>query len=137
MKEEPHNVDVHVGKTIRMKRLMRKVSQTELGQRVGVTFQQIQKYEKGANRVSASMLVEIAAALDVDVRSFFDDLSDSKTANDNAAASENFVISREGVLLNAAFLSIRNEQLRKKILKLVQAIASMDQDQQSLDEAVG
>ncbi len=60
MKEEPHSVDVHVGKTIRIQRLLRKVSQTELGDRVGVTFQQIQKYEKGSNRVSASMLVEIA-----------------------------------------------------------------------------
>lgn len=75
MKEEPHSVDVHVGKTIRIQRLLRKVSQTELGDRVGVTFQQIQKYEKGSNRVSASMLVEIAGALKVDVRTFFDDLS--------------------------------------------------------------
>ena len=55
MKEGPHAVDIHVGKTIRIKRLMRKVSQTELGDRVGVTFQQIQKYEKGSNRVSANV----------------------------------------------------------------------------------
>jgi transcriptional regulator with XRE-family HTH domain len=126
MKEAPHAVDVHVGKTIRIQRLMRKVSQTELGDRVGVTFQQIQKYEKGSNRVSASMLVEIAGALNVDVRTFFDDLL-ATTANDNPKPSEEFVISREGVLLNAAFLSIKNEQLRKKILKLVQSIAGMDQ----------
>jgi transcriptional regulator with XRE-family HTH domain len=127
MKEEPHAVDVHVGKTIRIQRLLRKVSQTELGDRVGVTFQQIQKYEKGSNRVSASMLVEIAGALKVDVRTFFDDLSTPDTANDNPAPSEEFVISREGVLLNAAFFSIKNEPLRKKILKLVQAIASTEQ----------
>lgn len=127
MKEEPHAVDVHVGKTIRIQRLLRKVSQTELGDRVGVTFQQIQKYEKGSNRVSASMLVEIAGALKVDVRTFFDDLSNPDTANDNPAPSEEFVISREGVLLNAAFFSIKNEPLRKKILKLVQAIASTEQ----------
>ncbi|MBW9114099.1 helix-turn-helix transcriptional regulator [Rhizobium cauense] len=124
MKEGPHAVDVHVGKTIRIKRLMRKVSQTELGDRVGVTFQQIQKYEKGSNRVSASMLVEIAGALDVDVRSFFEDFTQ---ANDNPTPSEEFVVSRDGVLLNAAFLSIKNEQVRKKIVKLVQAIAGMDQ----------
>ncbi|GGD72237.1 MULTISPECIES: helix-turn-helix domain-containing protein [Rhizobium] len=127
MKEEPHSVDVHVGKTIRIQRLLRKVSQTELGDRVGVTFQQIQKYEKGSNRVSASMLVEIAGALKVDVRTFFDDLSTPATANDNPAPSEEFVISREGVLLNAAFFSIKNEALRKKILKLVQAIANTEQ----------
>ncbi len=128
MKEEPHTVDVHVGKTIRIQRLLRKVSQTELGDRVGVTFQQIQKYEKGSNRVSASMLVEIAGALSVDVRTFFDDLTaPAGNANDNPAPSEEFIISREGVQLNAAFFSIKNEQLRKKILKLVQAIASTEQ----------
>ncbi|MBB3659976.1 MULTISPECIES: helix-turn-helix domain-containing protein [unclassified Rhizobium] len=128
MKEEPHSVDVHVGKTIRIQRLLRKVSQTELGDRVGVTFQQIQKYEKGSNRVSASMLVEIAGALNVDVRTFFDDLTaPAANANDNPAPSEEFVISREGVQLNAAFFSIKNEQLRKKILKLVQAIANTEQ----------
>ncbi|XAZ20349.1 helix-turn-helix domain-containing protein (plasmid) [Sinorhizobium sp. B11] len=128
MKEEPHSVDVHVGKTIRIQRLLRKVSQTELGDRVGVTFQQIQKYEKGSNRVSASMLVEIAGALSVDVRTFFDDLTaPAANANDNPAPSEEFVISREGVQLNAAFFSIKNEQLRKKILKLVQAIATTEQ----------
>ncbi|WP_025660606.1 helix-turn-helix transcriptional regulator [Rhizobium sp. IBUN] len=126
MKEGPHAVDVHVGKTIRIKRLMRKVSQTELGDRVGVTFQQIQKYEKGSNRVSASMLVEIAGALDVDVRSFFEDVNPN-SANDNPTPSEEFVVSRDGVLLNAAFLSIKNEQVRKKIVKLVQAIAGMEQ----------
>jgi transcriptional regulator with XRE-family HTH domain len=125
MKEAPHTVDVHVGKTIRIKRLMRKVSQTELGDRVGVTFQQIQKYEKGSNRVSASMLVEIAGALEVDVRSFFEDIS--ANANDNPTPSDEFVVSRDGVLLNAAFLSIKNEQVRKKIVKLVQAIAGMEQ----------
>ncbi|CDM62852.1 MULTISPECIES: helix-turn-helix domain-containing protein [Rhizobium] len=128
MKDGPHAVDIHVGKTIRIKRLMRKVSQTELGDRVGVTFQQIQKYEKGANRVSASMLVEIAGALDVDVRTFFEDVS---TANDNPTPSDEFVVSRDGVLLNAAFLSIKNEAVRKKIVKLVQAIAGMEQ----LDDA--
>ena len=128
MKEEPHSVDVHVGKTIRIQRLLRKVSQTELGDRVGVTFQQIQKYEKGSNRVSASMLVEIAGALSVDVRTFFDDLTaPAANANDNPAPSEEFIISREGVQLNAAFFSIKNEQLRKKILKLVQAIATTEQ----------
>ncbi|MBB3320286.1 MULTISPECIES: helix-turn-helix transcriptional regulator [unclassified Rhizobium] len=125
MKDGPHAVDVHVGKTIRIKRLMRKVSQTELGDRVGVTFQQIQKYEKGSNRVSASMLVEIAGALDVDVRSFFEEVN-ANMANDNPSPSEEFVVSRDGVLLNAAFLSIKSESVRKKIVKLVQAIAGMD-----------
>ena len=109
MKEGPHAVDVHVGKTIRIKRLMRKVSQTELGDRVGVTFQQIQKYEKGSNRVSASMLVEIAGALDVDVRSFFEDVNPN-----SANAKELYVIRKsndgeaDGIGVSRTARSIRS-----------------------------
>ncbi|MCV9947456.1 helix-turn-helix domain-containing protein [Rhizobium sp. BT-175] len=66
MSQTPHEVDVIVGRAIRTKRALRGISQAELGQRVGVTFQQIQKYEKGTNRVSASKLYEIACALKVD-----------------------------------------------------------------------
>jgi transcriptional regulator with XRE-family HTH domain len=121
-------VDVAVGARIRLLRKVRGLSQQALAEAAGVTFQQIQKYEKGSNRVSASMLVEIAGALNVDVRTFFDDLTaPAANANDNPAPSEEFVISREGVQLNAAFFSIKNEQLRKKILKLVQAIANTEQ----------
>lgn len=124
MKAEPHKVDVEVGKKIRVQRTMKKMSQTELGNRIGVTFQQVQKYERGSNRVSASKLVEIARALDVDVRLFFDGLEEESGSNDNKPASKNFVSSRQGLLLNAAFFSIADERIRENILRLVQTIAS-------------
>ncbi len=124
MKTQPHNVDIHVGKKIRTQRMMSGISQSELGDRIGVTFQQIQKYEKGANRVSASRLVEIANAMSIDVRSFFDEFDAQD--NDNQATRDEFVVSRQGLQLNAAFLSIRNEAVRTRILKLVQEIAQSE-----------
>lgn len=124
MKAEPHKVDVEVGKKIRVQRTMRKMSQTELGNRIGVTFQQVQKYERGSNRVSASKLVEIASALDVDVRLFFDGLEEEAGSNDNKPVSKGFISSRQGLLLNAAFFSIADERIRENILRLVQTIAS-------------
>lgn len=123
MKAEPHKVDVEVGKKIRVQRTMRKMSQTELGNRIGVTFQQVQKYERGSNRVSASKLVEIARALDVDVRLFFDGLEEDTGSNDNKPVSPSFVSSRQGLLLNAAFFAISDERIRENILRLVQTIA--------------
>jgi len=123
VKSQPHNVDIQVGKKIRNQRMISGISQSELGDRIGVTFQQIQKYEKGANRVSASRLVEIANAMSIDVRSFFDEFDASTSSNDNQAAKDEFVVSRQGLQLNAAFLSIKNEAVRTRLLKLVQEIA--------------
>ena len=125
MKSQPHAVDVQVGKMIRNQRMISGISQSELGDRIGVTFQQIQKYEKGSNRVSASRLVEIAGAMNIDVRSFFDEM-EGQAANNNESVKEEFVVSRQGLLLNSAFLSIKNEAIRTKILKLVQEIASTE-----------
>src|SRR6218665_1246703 len=122
MKAEPHKVDIEVGKKSRVQRTMRKMSQTELGNRIGVTFQQVQKYERGSNRVSASKLVEIASALDVDVRLFFDGLEEETGSNDNKPVSKGFISSRQGLLLNAAFFSIADERIRENILRLVQTI---------------
>ena len=124
MKAEPHKIDVEVGKKIRVQRTMKKMSQTELGNRIGVTFQQVQKYERGSNRVSASKLVEIARALDVDVKLFFDGLEEEVNHNDNQPVSRSFISSRQGLLLNAAFFSITDERIRENILRLVQTIAS-------------
>lgn len=124
MKAEPHKVDIEVGKKIRVQRTMRKMSQTELGNRIGVTFQQVQKYERGSNRVSASKLVEIAQALDVDVRLFFDGLNDETGSNDNNSASPSFISSRQGLLLNAAFFAIADERVRENVLRLVQTLAT-------------
>lgn len=74
LRMDPHPVDIHVGSRLRLARTFRKLSQSALAKSIGVTFQQVQKYETGANRVSASRLVELAAALEIDVAFFFQDL---------------------------------------------------------------
>ncbi|RWX81472.1 XRE family transcriptional regulator [Neorhizobium lilium] len=72
--EGPHPVDVHVGRRLRMRRAQLGMSQTTLGDQLGITFQQIQKYERGANRVSASMLHDIARVMETQIAYFFEDL---------------------------------------------------------------
>lgn len=126
MIQAPHKVDVAVGRTIRIRRQMAKLSQNELGKRIGVTFQQVQKYENGRNRVSASMLVEIAFALQIDVRSLFDGVPDPKGDEPNGDFVNLPGISpatRDMVQLNQAFAEINNAGLRRKLLDLVKTIA--------------
>lgn len=126
MIQAPHKVDVAVGRTIRIRRQMAKLSQDELGKRIGVTFQQVQKYENGRNRVSASMLVEIAFALQIDVRSLFDGVPDPKGDEPNGDFVNLPGISpatRDMVQLNQAFAEINNAGLRRKLLDLVKTIA--------------
>lgn len=120
MKSEPHSVDIEVGKRIRMQRTLHRISQTELGNRIGVTFQQVQKYERGSNRVSASKLVEIANALDVDVRLFFDNIEETSPPPSSTGGVAG---SRQAALLSVAFLAIADERIRDNILRLVQAIS--------------
>ena len=83
----PHHVDVHVGKRIRHRRWLVGMTQQQLAESVGIKFQQIQKYETGANRVSASRLWDIAASMDVDVAFFFEGVEAANAAGAEAAAS--------------------------------------------------
>jgi transcriptional regulator with XRE-family HTH domain len=125
MKELPHPTDIAVGQAIRQRRLLAEMSQGALGERIGVSFQQIQKYERGTNRVSASMLVEIARALKTDVRRFFDEV----TQNDNIATDDAVRnMTRETVILARAFGQIENTRLRHKILELVKAAALLEEE---------
>ncbi|TNM59904.1 helix-turn-helix domain-containing protein [Aliirhizobium smilacinae] len=140
MRSQPNNVDVQVGNAIRIQRVIKRLSQSALGERVGISFQQIQKYERGANRVSASMLVDMANALEVDVRVFFDEAAPPKSAilaNDNQVVSETFKASREGMLLNAAFFSIKNKAIREKILRLVLSLAGKTVEDGDKEEIEG
>ena len=82
----PHHVDVHVGKRIRHRRWLVGMTQQQLAESVGIKFQQIQKYETGANRVSASRLWDIAASMDVDVAFFFEGVDAGQAAGDGAAS---------------------------------------------------
>src|SRR5512147_126443 len=83
----PNPVDIHVGSRVRLRRTLLGLSQEKLGEAVGLTFQQIQKYERGANRIGASRLFEFSRILDVPVSFFFDDMSERVTGTDGPAAA--------------------------------------------------
>jgi transcriptional regulator with XRE-family HTH domain len=118
----PHPVDRHVGLRIRMRRKEMGVSQERLADSLGITFQQVQKYERGANRVSASKLWEIAAALKTPVAYFYDGLGDHDGVSQREAAQE-FMMSPEGAELMAAFPRISEPAVRRKIVELVRVVA--------------
>ncbi|WP_026616631.1 helix-turn-helix domain-containing protein [Ensifer aridi] len=129
-KKEPGAIDVHVGNRIRLRRLALDWSQTKLGEAIDVTFQQVQKYEKGLNRVGASRLQRAAEAMGVPVAYFFEGAPAPQTdgeLNEAAFSSEEmlqFLSTEEGVALNRAFLTLRDARLRRKIVALVKALAN-------------
>ncbi|MDE1991648.1 MAG: helix-turn-helix transcriptional regulator [Rhizobiaceae bacterium] len=125
MRELPHPADITVGMAIRQKRLLAKMSQGELGDHIGVSFQQIQKYERGTNRVSVSALVDIALALETDVRRFFDEVSQGNGVEMDDRA---FLMTRDTVALARAFSQIPNTRLRQKILEMVKAASLLGED---------
>lgn len=133
MKKKPtHPIDLHVGARIRLRRLMLRMSQEKLGDALGLTFQQIQKYEKGANRVSASRLYEIAKALDVDIKYFFDGFEeengDQVSEGDQSPIVYDFIASSEGVGLAAAFSEISSPKLRRRVLEFVRSIQDIEDE---------
>lgn len=134
----PNPVDVHVGARIRLRRKVLKMSQEKLGERLGVTFQQVQKYERGANRVGASRLWKISEVLDVPVSYFYEGLSTEYGGqSDNPAllAAEpdqsplvyEFINSSDGVSLAKAVLQIKNKAVRRQILELARSLAKSEQ----------
>jgi transcriptional regulator with XRE-family HTH domain len=127
----PNPVDLHVGARIRMRRKILGVSQERLADDLGLTFQQIQKYERGANRVSASKLYEIARSLQSSVGYFFEGLADT-TSEGMAEGGEPFVhdflMTPEGLELAALFPRISRQKVRRRILELVRSMAE-DEEQ--------
>jgi len=130
----PNSTDVHIGKRIRMLRLARNLSQTDLAKRLGITFQQIQKYEKGTNRIGASRLQHIARVLSVPVSFFFED-APGAPVDQSAGMAEpksthyvvDFLSSAEGLQLNKAFIRIKEPKLRRRIIDLVRALAGEEE----------
>jgi transcriptional regulator with XRE-family HTH domain len=122
-RDGPHPTDLHVGTRIRTLRALAGLNQTELATRVGVTFQSIQKYERGTNRVSASRLQEIAEVLGVPIAAFFEGVGQAAPAPpvDDAAADD--VTSREIRELNAGFAAIKDKSLRQAVLHLLRNVA--------------
>ena len=118
----PHPVDRHVGLRIRMRRKEIGVSQERLAESLGITFQQVQKYERGANRVSASKLWEIAQALKTSVTYFYEGLGD-EPIHATSQDAQDFMLTNEGLELMAAFPRIEKTSLRRKLVDLVRAVA--------------
>ena len=126
----PSPIDIHVGSRVRLRRMMLSMSQEKLGESLGITFQQIQKYEKGTNRIGASRLQHIARVLSVPIAFFFEDApggaqeASSGLAEPNSASYVvDFLSSSEGLQLNRAFVRIKDAKLRRKVIDLVRAMA--------------
>ena len=110
-----------------MQRMLRGLSQADLGKAVGVSFQQMQKYEKGRNRIGASRLQQIADALNVTPDAFFDGESSpiATSGSRQIATFEEFISSRDGLALSKAFTNIRDAKMRRSIVSLVKQIAEV------------
>lgn len=131
-KKMPNPVDKHVGSRVRMRRMMLSMSQEKLGELLGLTFQQVQKYEKGTNRISASRLQQISNFLQVPISFFFEGAphlpghsGGVREAPSPAYVSE-FLATSDGLALVKAFTRIKNKKLRHSIAELVEHIAGED-----------
>jgi transcriptional regulator with XRE-family HTH domain len=125
--KKPNPIDIHVGGRVRLRRMMLGMSQEKLGEQLGITFQQIQKYEKGTNRIGASRLQNIAGVLSVPVGFFFDGAPGpgDVAAPDSKSGSYvvDFLSSSEGLQLNRAFVRIADARVRRRVVDLVRALA--------------
>jgi transcriptional regulator with XRE-family HTH domain len=130
-KKVPNPIDRHVGSRVRMRRMMLGMSQEKLGDALGLTFQQVQKYEKGANRIGASRLQQISQILQVPVSFFFEGVpsprTDQRPDGLNEAPSpayvSDFLATSDGLALTKAFVRINDAKLRRRIVDLVEQIA--------------
>lgn len=138
----PNPVDIHVGARVRLRRTLLGMSQEKLGEAIGLTFQQVQKYERGANRVGASRLYDLSRVLEVPVSFFFDDMPDeisSKSVHERREMSESPdpfdndpMNRRETLELVRAYYRITDPNQRKKIFELVKSMGALqgaDSDQ--------
>lgn len=131
--DAPHPVDVHVGAKVRLRRKLLNMSQETLAGALGLTFQQIQKYERGANRISASRLYEIAFALGVPMTFFFDGLDTPGTATSAAVKArasdvDALLTAADGIDWAQAINGIKSADLRRKALALTRALSQDDPD---------
>ena len=125
------NFNRHLGSKLRMRRLALGLTQTKVAKAINVTFQQIQKYEKGANRVGASRLFQLAKVLEVPISYFFDDLETENSGDMQVGFAEEksqdfvleFLNSREGLELNRAFVKIQDPQVRRRVIDLIRSLS--------------
>jgi len=128
-KKSPNPTDKYVGSRVRMRRLMLSMSQEKLGEKLGLTFQQVQKYEKGTNRIGASRLQHISQILKVPVSFFFEGVSGPSKQEDGSSRApvadyvSDFLSSSDGLALTKAFTNIKDSKLRRRVVDLVEEIA--------------
>jgi transcriptional regulator with XRE-family HTH domain len=133
----PNPVDIHVGSRVRLRRTLLGLSQEKLGEAVGLTFQQIQKYERGANRIGASRLFEFSRILDVPVSFFFDDMAERAKVGEGqesvgladqpqAALEPDPLTRRETLELVRAYYRIGDPQVRKRLFELAKSLGTSE-----------
>jgi transcriptional regulator with XRE-family HTH domain len=131
-KKAPNPIDKHVGSRVRMRRMMLSMSQEKLGDALGLTFQQVQKYEKGTNRIGASRLQQISQTLQVPVAFFFEGAPNVHPQPDGMAEApspsyvSDFLATSDGLALTKAFMRIKEPKLKRRIVDLVEEIAEQD-----------
>jgi transcriptional regulator with XRE-family HTH domain len=127
----PNPIDIHVGKRVRLRRTLLGMSQEKLGKAISLTFQQVQKYERGTNRIGSSRLYQLSQVLDIPVSYFFDDLPIEITARKSPGLTDVKVASFEGdplvkretLELVRAYYRITDPSVRRRIFELVKAVA--------------
>jgi transcriptional regulator with XRE-family HTH domain len=133
-KKAPNPTDKHVGSRVRMRRMMLGMSQEKLGDALGLTFQQVQKYEKGTNRIGASRLQQISHILQVPVSFFFEGAPGAQISGrggdigdaPSPAYVSDFLATSDGLTLTKAFMRIEDAKLRRRIVDLVEQIAARE-----------
>lgn len=127
-------VDKHVGERVRMRRMLLGMSQEKLGEHLGLTFQQVQKYEKGVNRIGASRLFDLAQVLGVPIQFFYENMPTAVSGLQASGMAEksaepyvaDFLSSRDSVELNKAFARVTDPRIRRSIVDMVRSIAGED-----------
>ena len=130
VKKRPNPIDVYVGSRIRMRRMMLGMSQEKLAASLGLTFQQVQKYEKGANRIGSSRLHLISEILDVPVSFFFEGVAGAGDSTSASKSSQNmdyvtdFIATHEGLAMARAFGKIKDARLKRRLVALVEQLTA-------------
>jgi len=134
VKKIPNPIDIHVGSRVRMRRMMVGMSQEKLGDALGLTFQQVQKYEKGANRIGASRLHQIASVLGVQIEFFYEGAPVAEgtpvggfSEAPNPPYMNDFLSTSDGLQLMRCFVRVRDPRVRKRIVELVEAFADTEE----------
>ena len=132
-KKHANPVDAQVGSRVRLRRMLIGMSQERLGELLGLTFQQVQKYEKGVNRIGAGRLFDVARILGVPIDYFYESVAGQLggrgfSENESSPPVMEFVSSGEGLQLSLAFMRIKDPKVRKRVLDLVKSLAEEKED---------